>query len=74
MQSKRLSIQRKILFLLGSSWRKKVLPKSVNEAIWKRINDISSYEEHARQITSHEYSFDQNINVPEDYQVHMRGL
>ena len=74
MQSKRLSIQRKISFLLGSSWRKKVLPKSVNEAIWKRINDISSYEEHARQITSHEYSFDQNINVPEDYQVHMRGL
>lgn len=50
------------------------MSKSVNEAIWKKINDISSYEKHARQITSRAYTFDQNINVPEDYQVHMSGL
>lgn len=71
---KKYSVQRKILFWLGSSWRKRIFPKSINNAIWKRINDLSSYEEHARQITSHTYSFDQNIRVPENCRIRMNGL
>lgn len=48
MRSRRLYAQKKVLFWLGSSWRKTVLPKRVNDAIWKRANDVLSCEEHER--------------------------
>lgn len=65
MRSRRLHAQKKALFWLGSSWRKKILPKPVNDAIWKRANDVLSCEEHERQISSDTSPFEQNIKVPQ---------
>lgn len=65
MRSRRLHAQKKALFWLGSSWRKKILPKPVNDAIWKRANDVLSCEEHERQISSDTSPFEQNTKVPQ---------
>lgn len=65
MRSRRLHAQKKALFWLGSSWRKKILPKPVSDAIWKRANDVLSCEEHERQISSDTSPFEQNIKVPQ---------
>ena len=74
MRSRRLHAQKKALFWLGSSWRKKILPKPVNDAIWKRANDVLSCEEHERQISSDTSPFEQNIKVPDGCRVRMGGL
>lgn len=74
MRSRRLYAQKKVLFWLGSSWRKTVLPKRVNDAIWKRANDVLSCEEHERQINSDASPFEQNIKVPDGFRVRMGGL
>lgn len=74
MRSRRLYAQKKALFWLGSSWRKKILPKPVNDAIWKRANDVLSCEEHERQISSDTSPFEQNIKVPDGCRVRMGGL
>lgn len=74
MRSRRLHAQKKALFWLGSSWRKKILPKPVSDAIWKRANDVLSCEEHERQIGSDTSPFEQNIKVPDGCRVRMGGL
>lgn len=74
MRSRRLHAQKKVLFWLGSSWRKKILPKPVSNAIWKRANDVLSCEEHERQISSDTSPFEQNIKIPNGCRVRMGGL
>lgn len=74
MRSRRLHAQKKVLFWLGSSWRKKILPKPVSNAIWKRANDVLSCEEHERQISSDTSPFEQNIKIPDGCRVRMGGL
>lgn len=64
----------RLLCWLGTPPRRKLLPKALNNFIWKKINDLTPYNEYDRYVALPHKSSIHSLQVPSDEHVRTLGI